>query len=197
VSAAVVMTMGDEPALCRDHRLGPAVRAVDCYALGPQHLATASAILIGTHCDQLALEARRPLLDAFVAGGGRAAVCGQVTRRFLAGLEPMRWLEDYGPEDLQVRRMAEHPVWTGVQPEHLTFRRGVAGFYGRAYLPSVPDGALVIHALGDADRPLDAVYDHGKGAVLVHGGNDLWGYLHAPDTAARMTAQLLDWVGAC
>jgi len=192
-----MVTMGDEPALCRHPQLGPAVRAVDCYALGPEHLTRASAILIGTHCDQLALQARRTLLDAFVAGGGRAAVCGQVTRPFLAGLEPVRWLEDYRLEDLQVRRVAEHPVWAGVEPEDLTFRRGVAGFYGRAYLPSVPDGALVVHALGEIDRPLDVVYHYGEGAVLVHGGNDLWGYLHAPDTAARMTPQLLEWLGAC
>ncbi len=93
--------------------------------------------------------------------------------------------------------MAEHPVWAGVEPEDLTFRRGVAGFYGRAYLPSLPDGALIVHALGEIDRPLDAVYHYGEGAVLVHRGNDLWGYLHAPNTAARMTPHLLDWLGAC
>lgn len=76
----------------------------------------------------------------------------------------------------------------------LTFRRGVAGFYGRGYYPDLPPEALVVHGIGVDARPLDAVYPHGAGEVLLHGGNDLWGYAGDDTTAARMTPQLVGWL---
>lgn len=192
----ILLTMGDAPPLCRHPTLGTAVRAVDCYALTNDELAHASALLIGMHCDQIELERRRSTLDAFVASGGCVVVCGQVTRPFLGGLTPMSWLDGYRLDDLAVRRVADHPVWDGVDPSELTFRRGVAGFYGRAYWPQPPPGALIVHSLGDAEHPLDVIYGHGAGEVLVHGGNDLWAYHDAHDSTARMTPQLLTWLAS-
>ncbi|MDQ4025805.1 MAG: hypothetical protein M3217_10010 [Actinomycetota bacterium] len=196
MSRPILLTMGDAPPLCRHPTFAAAVRAIDCYALTDDDLAAAGALLVGMHCDQIELERRRPALDAFVAAGGCVVVCGQVTRPFLSGLVPMRWLDGYRLDDLAVRRVAEHPVWDGVDPSELTFRRGVAGFYGRAYWPHPPSGALVVHCLGDAGHPLDVIYRHGDGEVLVHGGNDLWTYHDADDSTARMTPQLLDWLTA-
>ena len=99
----------------------------------------------------------------------------------MTGFHP---LENYGLKDLAVRRLIDHPIWAGVSENDLTFRRGVAGFYGRAW-HEPPHGATVVHALGTPDRPLDFIYRVGKGRVLFHGGNDLWQYDGA-DSAGRI-----------
>ncbi|WP_037066753.1 hypothetical protein [Pseudonocardia acaciae] len=186
----LVPTMGTSSALgvhaeCAD---------LDLYALPSADLTGVRGMLLGAHVDQVFLRAHRPLLDDFVRGGGRLVVCGQVVLPFVAGLCPFAPLAYRSVADLTVHRLAEHPVWHGVDTADLTFRRGVAGFYGRGHYPELPASALVVHGLGPQRLPLDAVYPHGSGEVLVHGGNDLWGYAEDDTTAARMTPALLGWV---
>ncbi|MFX9031475.1 hypothetical protein ABTN13_20280, partial [Acinetobacter baumannii] len=77
--------------------------------------------------------------------------------------------------DLTVHRLADHPVWAGVDGGDLTFRRGVAGFYGRVW-HDAPAGALIVNGIGPERRPLDFTYAVGAGTILFHGGNDLTGY---------------------
>lgn len=170
------------------------VEELDLYRLPEADLTGVRGLLLGVHLDQVFLQRQRPVLDEFLRGGGRLAVSAQVVLPFLAGLCRFVPLDYRGVPDLTVHRLAEHPVWRGVDPADLTFRRGVAGFYGRGYYPELPPDALVVHGLGAERRPLDAVYRHGEGAVLLHGGNDLWGYAGDDTTAARMAPQLLDWL---
>lgn len=170
-------------------RLWPA----DPYELQRIPLENFRAVWLSMHCDQHHLAtAAAARLERFVRAGGRVVVCGQVERPFLPGLSRFRHLGSARVADLTVHRLAEHPVWQGVDTRDLTFRRGVAGFYGRGgHEP--PPGALVVHGLGPARVPLDFDCPLGAGRVLVHGGNDLWGYLGDCGTAARLLPQLLDW----
>lgn len=188
----VVVTMGAPvPTSLQEAERG-AVRGVDCYQLCARSLAGAQALLVGIHVDQRHLAGCRGVLEAFVGGGGRAVVCGQVAVPFLAGLAPFRPLVGYGVDDLVVRAVEPHPVWYGVDAVDLTFRRGVAGFYGRGW-HQPPSGAQVVNALGPACLPLDYVYALGAGEVLVHGGNDLWEWGDVATSASRLIPQLLDW----
>jgi hypothetical protein len=111
----------------------------------------------------------------------------------MAGLSPFRPLRDYRVEDLVVRRETPHPVWEGVAEDELTFRRGVAGFYGRGW-HEPPAGATVIHTIGADRHPVDFVYPLGAGRVLFHGGNSLWQEARASDTTERIVPQLIDWL---
>lgn len=190
MTAAAVLTMGTRPPVLDS----APITGIDLYDLPSLDLSTMSGVLIGTGCDQVFLHSQQPLLDAFVHAGGRVVICGHVARPFLSGLSTMAPLDHHGPADLKVVRLADHPVWHGVDTHDLTFRNGVAGFYGRAYYPTLPPSATVIHGIGPAALPLDFVYPFGRGEVIVHGGNDLWGYAADATTAARMTPQLLDWL---
>lgn len=103
-------------------------------------------------------------------------------------------LGNYKVTDLEVIRVADHPVWEGVDTADLTFRRGVAGFYGRGANPP-PPGARIIHVLGPGRHPVDyEVRPAVGGRLLVHAGADLWNYADSGNTAARMMPQLLDWI---
>ncbi|HSV68183.1 MAG TPA: hypothetical protein VLJ59_20135 [Mycobacteriales bacterium] len=190
-TVAVVLTMGRPSPYARDFA---AVGEVDLYRLADVDLDEVPGLLIGGGVDQVFLAGQRARLDGWVSAGGRVAVCGQVHRPFLTGLVPFEPLAYRGTDDLRVTRRADHPVWAGVELDDLTFRRGVAGFYGRGWYPAQPPGTLVVHGIGPDRLALDYVYPFGAGEVLVHGGNELWGYHDEPNTSARMAPQLLGWM---
>jgi len=176
--------------------LGSRLDVAPLYELERTELSGYRGLLVGLHVDQRYLAARRPQLEAFLAGGGTVVFCGHVAYPFLAELSAYRPISGYKAADLVVARVAEHPVWAGVDVADLTWRRGVAGFYGRGGNPP-PAGATVVHTLGPKAVPVDFVCRPAVGGrLLVHAGADLWGYLETDGTAARMAPQLLDWLAA-
>lgn len=197
MNKALFLTCGraDGPFATMAHLAGRAdrIKSADIYSLDTQPLEEFGALLIGMHVDQRFLAARAERLDRFLDDGGAVTVSGQIAYPFLTGLTLFQPLRNYGVEDLIVRREAAHPVWEGVAEDQMTFRRGVAGFYGRGW-HQPPDGATVIHSIGPDRHPLDFVYRAGKGRVLFHGGNDLWQYAGGNDTMSRIAPQLLDWL---
>jgi len=164
----------------------------DLYDLQALDLSTYGSLLISMHVDQRFLASRAEQIASFLNDGGTVVANGHLAYPFLPGMNGFHPLENYGLRDLAVRRLIDHPIWAGVSENDLTFRRGVAGFYGRAW-HEPPQGATVVHALGTPDRPLDFIYQVGKGRVLFHGGNDLWQY-NGADTAGRIAPQLLHWM---
>jgi hypothetical protein len=99
-------------------------------------------------------------------------------------------------KDLIVERVNAHPVFEGVDCHDLSFRRGVAGFYGRGANPA-PEGAVVLHRLQADGSPLDWVWQRPAGGqIFMHGGNTLWMYINDSTSAARIAPQLLAWAKA-
>ncbi len=169
------------------------VQAAGQYAFDELPLEQYDALLISMHADQRFLAARRERLDEFVRHGGTVVANGHVAYPFLTGLTPFQPIETYGLADLAVNREASHPVWEGVDPSDLTFRRGVAGFYGRGW-HQPPDGATVHGSLGPRRLPLDFTWGLGRGRVLFHGGNDIWQFDSAQDSTRRIVPQLVHWL---
>ena len=183
---------------------------LDVYRLPETDLSQVTGMMISGDADQLFLAEQQPLLDAFVAGGGRVLVNGHVQRPFMTGLAPWRKLAFSGPRDLRLTRLHDHPVWAGADPDLFLFSTGesgpqtlerlreigVAGFYGRGYPAWLPDEATVIHGLGDLLAPIDYEYPLGNGRVLVHCGNDLTHFISADRGTAHMGAQLAAWLRA-
>jgi len=189
-------TEGGHDVLLRTPAFGTRVDLVAMHALERVDLAAYRGLLVSIHADQRHLARRRAQLEAFLAGGGAIVVCGQVATPFLDELRPFEPMRDYRLDDLRVNLERPHPVWAGVDADHLTFRRGVAGFYGRGHNPP-PPGATTINTLGPRRVPVDFVCrPKAGGRLLVHAGADLWGYLDAGTSAARLAPQLLDWLAA-
>lgn len=154
------------------------------------------AILIEAHIDQRALAGHRDALHRHLDQGGTLVFNGHLVYPVFDGLEPFRVASGRGVRDLQVERVGEHPVFAGVDCQDLSFRRGVAGFYGRGANPA-PPGARVLHLLQADGSPLDWVWQRPAGGqVLMHAGNTLWMYLNDDSSAARIAPQLLDWIEA-
>ena len=166
----------------------------DIYALPDTDLADFSALLISMHSDQRFLANRSRQIAEFLEAGGTVVANGHLAYPFLPEMTGFHAMEGYRLDDIAVKRVAEHPIWEGVVETELTFRRGVAGFYGRVW-HAAPAGATVIHVLGQADRPVDFIYPVGNGRVLFHGGNDLWQFA-GHDTTGRIVPQFLQWLFA-
>lgn len=169
------------------------IEFADLYELDSLTLDAYTAVLLSMHLDQRFLATRAGRLEHYVEAGGTIVANGHVAYPYLRGLRPFHPLRGYRVEDLTVTRKIDHPIWSGVAERELTFRRGVAGFYGRGW-HEPPAEAIVIHTIGEREYPVDFIYTMGKGKVLLHGGNDLWQYADATDSTVRIVPQLFQWL---
>lgn len=155
-----------------------------------------TAILIEAHIDQRAMMHHRAALRAHLDAGGTVVFNGHLVYPIFDELEPFRVAAGRGVKDLIVERVHPHPVFDGVSCDDLSFRRGVAGFYGRGANPA-PRDAVVLHRLQRDGSPLDWVWQRPRGGqIFMHGGNSCWMYAADQTSAARIAPQLLDWIEA-
>lgn len=167
---------------------------VDQRRFGELDLSPYGAILLSMLTDQASLSRHAGKLDAYLAAGGTVVMCGHVAYPLLAGVDSFVPQRGHGVEALRMHRLADHPVFDGVAADDLTFRRGVAGFYGRGHNPP-PAGAVALNGLGPDRVALDWQWRRpGGGTVFMHCGLDLWAYAGDPTSAARMAPQLMGWL---
>lgn len=159
-----------------------------------ERLQRRTAILIEAHMDQRALMAWRQELEEHLSAGGLIVFNGHLAYPLFNGLEPFRVAAGRSRDDLVLERVHEHPIFAGVDCEHLSFRRGVAGFYARGGNPP-PKEATVIHRLKKDGTPVDWIWQRPQGGViLMHSGNNMWMYQNDATSASRIAPQLLTWI---
>jgi hypothetical protein len=157
---------------------------LDCYSLDRVDLSGYRGLIIAGLVDQEYLLRQRPRIEAYLAGGGVLVFGGHLHRRWLPGCSPFVPLERAGVGAYRVAEVAEHPLFDGLGPYELTFRRGVAGFFARGYHPP-PPGAEVLVRLGGGEPVtyLDRVST--AGTVLVQATSD---------PLAQGGRRLVDWM---
>lgn len=181
------------PAFLRRPAASGRVDAVDQYRLRDTAIGDYAALLVSMHLDQRHFAGLAPLLAAYLGEGGTVVFNGHLAYPWLPALRPFVPVVQDGLDALRVHRLADHPVLDGVAEDDLTFRQGVAGFYGRGHNPP-PPGALPLTGVGRERVPVDWEWrPPGGGRILMHAGSDLWMYDDDPTTAARITPQLIDW----
>ncbi|WP_428696303.1 hypothetical protein [Stappia sp.] len=166
---------------------------IEHYALETADLSAYRALLVPAHLDQRFFGTLAGRISAFLDGGGTLVFNGHVAWPMLPEFAPFEVLPQVTLETLEVHRITDHPVFEGVDPRELTYRRGVAGFYARGHNPP-PEGAIALNGLGPERVPCDWLYHRPAGGrILMHAGNDLWMYAGAADTTARIVPQLCRW----
>jgi len=166
---------------------------IEHYALETVDLSAYRALLLPAHLDQRFFGTLTGKVEAFLDGGGTLVFNGHVAWPMLPEFSPFRPLDRFNVDALQIHRLADHPVFEDVSTEHLTYRRGVAGFYARGCNPP-PEGAVLLHGVGPDRLPCDWIYERpGGGRIFMHAGNDLWMYVGSTDTTARIAPQLCAW----
>lgn len=164
--------------------------------LSPSQWETISVILVPANADQRFLMTVKTQLEKWLNAGGTLVLNGHIAYPFLSVLTPFEPQDELGIKGLQVKRAAVHPIFDGVDPQDLTYRRGVAGFYARGTNPA-PENAIILNTLGPNNLAIDWLLALPKGGrLLVHSGNDLWMYGATNDSAALLVPQLLQWLVA-
>ncbi len=193
--SVLLVTNGLEPGPAIVHQPGVAGRidTVDIYDLAERGFEERAALWLTQNSDQLLLQSLSARLSGYLDMGGTIVFCGHVAWPFLPELTKFVPLRDYRLDDLRVTRIEAHPIWAGINMDDLTFRRGVAGFYGRGHNPPAK-GARCLNAIASGTAPVDWwVQRRSRGRLLVHSGNDLWNDMGDGGTADRLPLALLEW----
>ncbi|MBP2371042.1 hypothetical protein [Pseudonocardia parietis] len=168
---------------------------IDCYDLERTDLGRYRLIAVSGTVDQEHLLRNRHIIREYLDGGGVLLFNGQLHRDWLPGASSFVPLERPSLAAYRVTWLADHPVFAGIEPDDLTFRRGVAGFFARGHHP-VPDGAEVLVRLGGGEPATYVDRVSTRGTIVVHASGDLLGYDGADNTANRLGGQLVDWARA-
>ncbi len=185
------------PAAGVRHATGHVVHSVQQYETARLNWSCYDAVVVGNDADQIHLTDMTQKLEAYLQGGGTIVFSGHVSRRFVPELSLFKPLPSRGRADLVVNREADHPVFSGVDGESLTYRKGVAGFYGRGCNPP-PEGAVILNSISAERWPLDWTYERPAGGRLfMHAGNDICGFFaHDAGDHPGFAQRLLDWLAA-
>jgi len=167
---------------------------IEHYALHEADLSGYAALLLPAHLDQRYFGTLSTKVSDWLDRGGTLVFNGHVAWPMLPEFNAFVALEKRNLENLQIHRIADHPVFAGVDMADLTYRRGVAGFYARGCNPP-PPSAVPVLGVGPDRVPCDWVYERpGGGRIFMHAGNDLWMYASDKTSARRIVPQLMDWV---
>ncbi len=174
-----------------DDRFAGRIDLVDQYALTPALLERRRAVFLSMHNDQRWLQKHGALLSGFIEQGGTVLAQGQLVLPWHPILQPYVPIRRPPLPVLEIKRVADHPIFDGIDPGLLNCRRGVRGFYGRGHTPP-PEGATVIQTLGNG-LPLDWHIAVGKGRLFMHAGNDLWTNMENLEDNLKLADQAIDW----
>lgn len=167
---------------------------VDLYRLADLDLEPYRALHVSGMVDQEFLWQQRDVIAGFLEAGKVVVFCGHLLHPWLPGCGTFVPAPATSHRDYVVHIVAPHPIYEGVDPRDLTYRRGVAGFFARGHHPA-PPGAEVLATLAGGQPITWIDRSTTRGTVFVHAGNDLIGFAD-DSTAARLGPQLLDWVEA-
>lgn len=175
---------------------GHDVRVVDQYAFKDSDLVGVDGLLLSQHLDERHLGENGGSLSTFLYSGGVISLNGPVARPFLDPPGAYYPLPTRSARDWVLDIVADHPVTAGVRAEDITARRGVIGFWARGYFEA-PADATVLTRFASSQKPADWLWEPARGgAVLVHPGNDIWGYAGDETSASAFFPQFLDWAGS-
>ena len=165
---------------------------IDCYALADTDLSRYRVLVVSAMADQEHLARHREVITAFLDGGGVLLFGGHLHRDWLPGTAPFVPVTP-SLQGYRVGEIAPHPIFDGVEPDDLTFRRGVAGFFARGHHPPPPGAEVLVRlAGGEPATYVDRVST--GGTIVVHATADLLGYSGQTDsTAARLPGLFLAW----
>ncbi|MDF2661346.1 MAG: phosphate starvation-inducible protein PhoH [Paenibacillus sp.] len=171
------------------------IRVLDVYDLPACDLSLHLCLVVDPFVDQELMYRERERIRAFLDSGKVLLFSGHLFRPWLPGAaafvpKTIRSHHDYAVTIPEPR----HPIFEGVQPDDLTFNRGVSGFFARGHHPLPPHAeALLTLPGGEPITYIDR--SSTRGTIIVHSGNNLFGYGGSRSSSAgRIGGQLRSWV---
>ncbi|QAY67450.1 phosphate starvation-inducible protein PhoH [Paenibacillus protaetiae] len=171
---------------------GVTVDLYDLPRLDPQQYA---CMVIDHLADQEFLYRERSAVQAFLEEGNIVVFSGHLFRPWLPGASLFQPKAFQAVDDYRISIDHPHPIFEGVEPDDMTFNKGVAGFFARGHHePPLQAEVLLRLPGGEAVTYIDR--HSTRGTIVVHSGNNLMGYDHQGSTSGRIGGQLRGWVQA-
>ncbi|GAA2561651.1 hypothetical protein GCM10010210_40200 [Pseudonocardia hydrocarbonoxydans] len=168
---------------------------IDLYRLPVTDLGRYRLVVVPGMADQEFLARHREVIRGYLDGGGVLLFGGHLHRDWLPGASRFVPLHPPSLASYRVAEIAPHPIFDGVGPDDLTFRRGVAGFFARGHHPPPPGAQVLVRlAGGEPATYVDQVST--AGTIVVHTTADLFTHGEPGTPAARVPGQLVAWARA-
>lgn len=177
-----------------DPRVGERVDVIDLYDLPSTDLTPYVGLVVTGMADQEFLWTQRHVVAGFLDQGNVVVFCGHLLHRWLPGCAPFVPARITSFRDYAIHLVEPGPIFAGVDPDDLTFRRGVAGFFARGHHPP-PAGSQILATLAGGQPTTWIDRATTRGTVFTHAG-DMLGFADQGSTAVRLAPQLLDWTVA-
>tara|TARA_B100000674_G_scaffold386753_1_gene330257 strand:- start:3539 stop:4198 length:660 start_codon:yes stop_codon:yes gene_type:complete len=187
------------PSLADRDRFAPVIfERLGQYELPDVDLTRYAALAISIHADLRFLLANKDVLARYLDCGGVVLWSGPMAYPVIDGVGEFIPRPKRNLAGLRITRLADHPLFDGVTDEDLTFRRGVAGFWGRGHNPA-PDGAVLLNGMDEdpMQAPIDWIWHRPEGGIIIcHAGNDFLTFAQAGvgTTADRLAPNFAKWL---
>lgn len=167
---------------------------IDQYQFDQMDLTPFKCIVVHDFIDQEYMVRHREKLEAFLNNHKIVIWGGQLVKNWLPGCPLFTPKEIRKHSDYEISIVQEHPIFEGVNPEEMTYNKGVAGFFARGSHTPVPKGAEILLTLPDDTFITYIDRTTTNGTILAHAGRDLFAQRMQSKTTDRISKQLLEWI---
>ena len=167
---------------------------IDQYAFAEMDLSCFKAIVVHDFIDQIFMEKHKEKIADFLNEGKIVVWGGHLATPWLPGCPLFTPAEIKQHSDYRISIAKEHPIFAGVDPDDMTYNKGVAGFFSRGSHTPVPADAEVLLLLA-GEIPITYIdRKTTKGTIFVHAGRDLFAQRMQEKSTDRISEQLLQWI---
>lgn len=168
-------------------------KMIDQYQLADENLDSYKCLVISMFVDQEFLVVQKEKIRRFLDNKNIIIFSGHLFRNWLPGTSHFVPRTIHSHLDYVVSIAKPHPIFEGVDSDAMTYNKGVAGFFARGHHP-IPEGAEVLLTLPENEPVTYIDRNSTNGIILVHAGNDLFGYMDNEKSTDRISSQLLQWI---
>ncbi|WMT40370.1 phosphate starvation-inducible protein PhoH [Paenibacillus sp. D2_2] len=169
------------------------ISVLDMYRLPDYDLSIHKFLVIDNYVDQELMSWQSAQVREFLDQGKILVFSGNLFSSWLPGGSQFVPKTIRNHRDYTVTVVKPHSIFAGVDPDDLTYNKGVSGFFARGHHPLPPHAEVLLTLPGG--EPITYIDRNStKGTILVHSGNNLLGYSHSRNTSGRIGAQLLSWL---
>lgn len=166
---------------------------IDQYSLENENLDSYKCLVFHGFVDQEYLFTQKEKIRDFLAQKKIVIFSGHLFKEWLPGASLFVPKTIHTHTDYVVSITQDHPIFAGVDADSMTYNKGVSGFFARGHHP-IPEGAEVLLNLPGGEPITYIDRNSTEGTILVHSGNDLFGYMRNEKSTDRISGQLLRWV---
>lgn len=168
---------------------------IDMYHLPFTDLTAYKGLIITNYVDEQFMWEQKAVLENYLNNGGVIFSFAEMSISYL----PNAPIWQRSPITIRERDIIlcepVHPMFAGIDPYDLNYRRGVKGFFTRGYFEQLPKGAEVL-VKDQQDAPIIYIdRESTNGTLIVGAGTDLYQvYRDEESSANRLTTQILETI---